>query len=96
MFPMGMMAKAPEKECSTAMANGKRIPCGCLKRSYTQTWCGRELSDKEFVFEDARYAVQFYANSNVIRACDACVRTFKSSELASEGVVSGMIRGMGR
>ena len=63
----------------------KRPPTSCIARDNHYALCGRGINmDYEHAFHDAAYAVRHYADSTVIRACDACVRTWRNENPSTE------------
>lgn len=44
----------------------------CIKETATMTYCGRCFEHNEAVFENARYAINFYKNGDVMRTCPTC------------------------
>jgi hypothetical protein len=76
------------------MASRTLPPKACILQQDMSTYCGRVVSDQEFVFRDAAYAVRIYANANgtCIRACPNCVEVWSSFVSRDAG---GAVRGMG-
>ena len=73
----------------------KKVPTACIQTQYPQTYCGRSPNSDEFMFKDANRAAEIYASSNVIKACEDCVKRFKESEGPGITSVSNFIRGIG-
>ncbi len=87
MFPFGFASINPKAlEDDVADDDKDQLkPFACLKKREGQTYCGRDVQEsREYVFNDAAYAMQHYRRSRTIAVCNKC-----AERAEREGVGAG-------